>query len=87
MNTYGSDEQVTGFLTRIQDQIDTPEAFVLGTAVTLVAIDLDDENRLSAVCAKGRSKIRLPHFELDRAKLPKALKPWVAAYRRWLHGR
>jgi len=87
VDAYSESEQVTGWLTLIDENLATPfETEVLGVAVTVEGVDLDPNEEIVAVCRRGRSRrlisisdLRLPAARPDGAE-------WIEAYRRWRAG-
>jgi hypothetical protein len=54
VDCYNDEEQATGFLTKIEDSLALPFATrVLGREVSVVAVELDDEIVIKALCAHG----------------------------------
>jgi hypothetical protein len=62
------------------------ETQVLGVAVTVQRLDMTDEEQIVAVCARGKSRQRVPVLDLPLPSLPPDGSEWIEAYRRWRHG-
>ena len=57
VDAYGESEQVTGWFTMLEQHLALPfETQVLGTAVTVTKIDLGNDDRISAICTRGRDR-------------------------------
>ncbi|MFT4167047.1 MAG: calcium-binding protein [Microlunatus sp.] len=83
VDCYDDGECATGFYTVLDEQLDLPfRTEVLGVEVTVTGIDLTDDNRIVAVCVRGKSQQRVGLVDLS---LPAGLGgvEWVEAYRRW----
>jgi hypothetical protein len=87
MDAYGESEQTTGFFTVIEDNLKLPfKTEVLGVEVTVERIDITDDGQIVAVCARGKSRQRIPVLDLPLpSPLPEGAE-WIEAYRRWLRG-
>jgi hypothetical protein len=60
---------------------------VLGVEVTVDRVDISDDERIVAVCTRGKSRQRIPILDLPLPDpLPKGSE-WIDAYRRWARGR
>ncbi len=77
-------EQAAGFYNLIDEQLLLPfKTKVLGREADVVAIDMDDDDRLVAVCKVGRRRQRIGLVDLA---LPSKRPPgadWIVAYRLW----
>jgi hypothetical protein len=84
VDTYGDYEQITGWLTMIEENLTVPfETKVLGAPVTVERVDLDRDEQIVAICRRGRARQSLPIIDLP---LPTALPDgaeWIEGYRRW----
>ncbi|MEO7270578.1 MAG: calcium-binding protein [Vicinamibacterales bacterium] len=84
VDAYGESEEATAFLTMLEEHLALPfDATVLGEAVAVEKIDLNDADELLAICRRGgkRQKLRLLDLELPASRPTGA--EWIAAYRRW----
>ena len=85
VDAYGESEQVTGWFTSIEENLEVPfETTVLGVPVTVERIDLNRSEQSVAVCRRGRTRQSLPILDLPLPTPPPAGAEWIEAYRRWL---
>jgi Calcium binding len=84
VDCYNDSECVTGFYTMLDEHLDMPfQATVLGVDVTVTGIDLTDDDQIVAICARGRSRQRIPIVGLPLpTPLPEGAE-WIEAYRHW----
>jgi hypothetical protein len=88
IDAYGDSEQITGFCTMLEDNLAVPfQTEILGVEVTVDRIDLTDDEQIVAVCARGKSRQRVPILELPLPDPPPKGAEWIEAYRRWARGR
>lgn len=88
VDCYNESEEVTGWLTVIQDNLAVPfETCVLGTQAMVQRIELNAAGQIVAVCARGRDRQTLPILDLPLPSPGPAGVEWIEAYRRWLGGR
>ena len=81
-------EQTTGFYTRLEDHLAMPfKTDVLGMEVLVERLDITDDDRIVAVCARGQFRQRIPLNELPLPDPPPEGSAWIHAYRRWARGR
>jgi hypothetical protein len=72
----------------LEDNLVVPfETEILGIRVTVDRIDMTDDEQIVAVCARGKSRQRVPILELPLPDPPPKGAEWIAAYRRWARGR
>jgi hypothetical protein len=65
VDAYNEAEQAVGWLTMIDDNLAVPfETTVLGVQVTVERIDLNRNDEIVAVCARGRSRQTIPILDL-----------------------
>jgi hypothetical protein len=85
VDCYNDSECVTGLYTMLDEHLDVPfQATVLGVDVTVTGIDLTDDDQIVAICARGRSRQRIPILDLPLpTPLPEGAE-WIEAYRHWL---
>lgn len=82
---YNESEEVTGWFTLIEENIATPfETEVLGVAVTVRRIALNDAGQIVAVCSRGRDRQTLPILDLPLPRPRPEGSEWIAAYRYWM---
>jgi hypothetical protein len=88
VDAYGESEQATGWLTMLEDNLELPfETEVLGVMVRVTSIDQRDDDRLVAICVRGRDEQAISLVDLP---LPTPMPPgaeWIEAYRLWRGGR
>lgn len=88
VDAYGESEQTTGFYTMLEEYLALPfKTEVLGVEVIVERVDITDDDRIVAVCARGRSRQRIPIIELPLPDPPPKGSEWIQAYRRWARGR
>lgn len=84
VDAYGDSEQITGWLTVIEENLAVPfETKVLGVAITVERVDLDGGEQIVAICRRGRARQSIPIINLP---LPTPLPggaEWIEAYRHW----
>jgi hypothetical protein len=87
VDAYNESEQTTGFYTMLEEHLAMPfETQMLGVAVTVERLDLTDDEQIVAVCARGKSRQRIPVLDLPLAQpLPDGAE-WIEAYRLWRCG-
>lgn len=85
MDAYNDSELTTGWYTMIDDNLRLPfETTVLGVAVRVEKIDLTDDERIVAVCRRGRDHQKIPILDLPLPSRQPTGAEWIEAYRRWL---
>ena len=88
VDANGESEQVTGFYTMMENDLQLPFATeILGMTVIVEGIDITDDDQLVNVCRKGRTKQRISLLELPLPSPPPQGSEWIAAYRYWRTGR
>lgn len=81
-------EQTIGFFTLLEEHLAVPfKTEVLGMEVTVERLQVTDDEGIVAVCARGRSRQRIPISDLPLPDPPPAGWEWIAAHRRWAIGR
>jgi hypothetical protein len=87
VDAYNRSEQVTGFMTMLENDLELPfETSVLGATVKVTGIDVTRDDALVAICARGRTKQRIGLSDLPLpSKRPRGAE-WIDAYRAWLEG-
>lgn len=84
VDAHNESEQAVGFYTMMEDCLAVPfTTEVLGVAVTVVGVDLTNDDRIVAVCARGKARQRIPVLDLPLPQPPPKGAEWIHAYRRW----
>lgn len=87
VDACGESEQTVGFYTMLEDHLATPfNTEMLGVEVTVERLDMTDDEQIVAVCARGRSRQRVPILDLPLPSPPPEGADWIMAYRRWARG-
>jgi hypothetical protein len=60
---------------------------MLGVEATVERVDLTDDERIAAVCVRGKSRQRISILDLPRPDVRPAGWAWIEAHRRWTRGR
>jgi hypothetical protein len=80
-------EQVMGWFTMFENHLELPfETDVLGVRVTVEAIEQRDDNRIVAVCKRGKESQAIEITELPAPRERPAGVEWIEAYRQWRGG-
>lgn len=84
VDCYNESEECTGLFTMIEENLDIPfVTTVLGVAVTVTAVDITDDDRIVAVCRRGRDVLRIALLDLPMPDPRPSGAEWVDAYRLW----
>lgn len=88
VDAYDEDEQLTGFLTMIEDHLNLPfQTKVLGMQVTVERIDLNEASQLVAICSAHGARQAIGVLDLPLPRPAPEGAQWIAAYCRWATGR
>jgi calcium binding protein len=88
VDANGESEQVTGFYTMMENDLQLPfETSILGMTVLVEGIDITDDDQLVAVCRKDKTRQRISLSELPLPSPPPAGAEWIVAYRYWRTGK
>jgi hypothetical protein len=88
VDAYGSSEQLTGFYTMLDEHLVVPfKTKVLGVEATVTRVDVTTDEQIVAVCARGRSRQRIPILDLPLPDPPPSGAERIEAYRRWARGK
>jgi len=88
VDCYDEEEQASGFFSVIEENLALPFATgILGVEASVVAIEMDDDGRLDAVCERDGERQRISLTNLPLPSPPPSGVEWIAAYRRWVSGR
>jgi hypothetical protein len=84
LDCYNDSECVTGFYTMIDEHLEVPfETEVLGVDVTIMGIDLGDDDQIVAICARERWRQRIPILDMPLPTPAPGGAEWIEAYRHW----
>jgi len=84
VDAYGETEQVCGFYTMLENDLELPfSTAVLGAEVTVERIDLTDDDRIVGVCRRGQKRQSLSILDLPLPEPPPKGWEWIEAYRHW----
>ena len=87
IDAYGESEQRVGFLTMLEEHLAVPFATeILGTAVRVERVDLNDVEEIVAICRRGRQRQMISILNLPLPSPPPAGWEWIEAYRHWARG-
>ena len=85
VDAYGESEQVTGFYTMLENDLELPfTTTVLGAEVTVERLDLTDDDHIVVVCRRGQKRQRLSILDLPLPQPPPKGWEWIEAYRHWV---
>lgn len=88
VDCYDKEEQASGFFTMIEENLALPFATrVLGVEASVVAVEMDNDGSLDAVCERSGERQRIGLTNLPLPSPPPSGAEWIAAYRRWARGR
>jgi hypothetical protein len=88
VDAYGESEQTVGFYTMLEDNLAVPfQTQILGVEVAVERVDMTDDEQIVAVCARGKSRQRVPILELPLPDPAPEGAEWIDAFRRWARGR
>jgi len=87
VDAYGESEQALGFYTMIEDNLGLPfETEILGIEVTVEGVEMTNDDRLVAICSRGKARQRVSLLDLPLPSPPPKGSAWIHAYRRWARG-
>lgn len=88
VDAYDESEQATGWFTMFEEHLHLPfDTEVLGVRVTVAELDLRNEDRIVAVCKRGKDRQAIELTDLPLPTPRPAGAEWIEAYRRWRGGR
>ncbi len=88
VDAHDESEQAIGWFTMFENHLELPfETEVLGVRVTVDAIEQRDDNRIVAVCRRGRERQAIEITELPMPTRRPAGVEWLEAYRHGRHGK
>ena len=84
VDAHDESEQALGFFTMLENDLALPfDVVVLGQPATVESIDLRNDDRIFAGCARGRARQAIALEDLPLPSPPPVGAQWIAAYRRW----
>ena len=84
VDCHDESEAVMGLYTMIEDNLRVPFATtVLGVDVSVVGVELNEQEQIVAVCAYGKQRQRIPVCNLPLPSPPPPGAEWIEAYRYW----
>jgi hypothetical protein len=87
IDAYGEDEQRVGLLTMLQEHLAVPfMTEILGTAVQVERVDLNDADEIVAICKRAQQRQRIPILDLPLPTAPPPGWEWIEVYRHWARG-
>ena len=88
VDASGESEQTAGFFTLLEERLKLPfKTEVLGAEVTVERLDVTEDERIVAVCSRGKSEQPVPILDLTLPDPPPEGAEWIEAFRRWARGR
>jgi hypothetical protein len=88
IDANGESEQMVGFYTMLEENLVVPfDTEILGVEVTVARIEMTEDERIVAVCTRGKSRQRVPLLDLPLPDPPPAGSEWIDAFRRWARGK
>lgn len=87
IDCYNPSEQAVGWCVMIEDKLKLPfETQLLGVAVTVERIDVNQNEDIVAFCRRGKHRQTIPILDLPLPSPLPAGAEWIEAYRRWAGG-
>jgi Calcium binding len=87
IDAYGESEQRVGFLTMLEEHLTVPfMTEVLGVAVRVARVDLNDADEIVAICRRGQQRQSIHILDLPLPSPPPDGWEWIEAYRHWTRG-
>jgi hypothetical protein len=87
VDCYDEEEQASGFLAVIDDNLALPfKTRILGAEASVAAVVMDEVGRIKAVCERSGEQQRIDLIDLPLPSPPPSGAEWIAAYRRWVEG-
>jgi hypothetical protein len=84
VDCYNEAEQITGLLTLIEENLALPfMTSVLGAVVVVAAVELNDTDRIVAICTRDGQRQPIALLDLPLPEPPPAGAEWIEAYRHW----
>jgi Calcium binding len=87
VDAYGESEQFVGLLCTLQQHLAVPfMTEILGTAVRVERVDVNDADEIVAICRRRAQRQTIPILDLPLPSPPPQGWEWIAAYRHWARG-
>ena len=87
VDAHDEDEQASGFFNVIDEYLALPfRTRIFGVDVSVVAVEMDNDGGLKAVCEGAGKRQRVGLLDLPLPSPPPSGAEWIAAYRRWRGG-
>jgi hypothetical protein len=87
VDCYNDTEQAMGLFNMVEDHLNVPfETIVLGVRVTVTGVEMAEDDRIVAVCVRGKARQAIPILDLALPTPPPAGAEWIDAYRHWAGG-
>ena len=87
-DAHDESEQTVGFYTMLEEDLTVPfRTEVLGVEVVVERLELTDDDRIVAICARDRARQHISILDLPLPDSPPGGSEWIHAYRRWARGR
>jgi hypothetical protein len=84
VDAYDESEQAVGWFTMFENHLELPfDTDVLGVRVTVEKIDLREDNRIVAVCRRGKQKQSIAITDLPLPTPKPSGAEWIEAYCYW----
>jgi hypothetical protein len=84
VDAHDESELVMGFYNMFEDSLAVPfQTEVLGVEVMVEQVEMTDDDQLVAVCARGKTRQRVPILDLPLPDPPPEGAEWIDAFRRW----
>ncbi len=88
VDAHDEAEQTAGFYTMLDENLTLPfRTEILGVEVVVERVEMTEDERIVAVCARDRSRQRISILDLPLPSPPPPGSEWIAAFRRWARGR
>lgn len=88
VDAYSESEQRTAFYTMLDEHLDVPfDTRLLGSAATVERIDMTNDERIVAICRRGRSRQAISILDLPLPSPSPTGAEWIEAYRCWATGK
>ncbi len=87
VDAHDESEQAVGFYSVIEENVAFPfRTEVLGMEVSVTGVDISEDDRVVAICKRGRQTQHIDLADLPTPSPPPAGVEWISAYRRWSRG-